>query len=355
MSAARWTAGRALNWAQGLPRLSGCNYVPASAINQIEMWSAATWDPERIRRELRAAREHLGYNALRVYLHDLVWEAEGEAFLDRMDAFLGIADSESFTTLFVFFDDCWHEPKPGPQPAPRPGLHNSGWVRSPGREAVMDRMAWPGLEAYVRAVVRRFGRDPRILGWDIYNEVGNPAMSADQPALPDYENLLKDTVGDAQLDAALSLAEAAFGWARAEQPEQPLTAGVYEKSHRLGVDARIIPLCDVMSFHHYEDAAGLDARIAELRAHGRPLMCTEYLNRVTGATYRTHLTTFVREGIPAFAWGLVDGKTQTKFSWADRPEGGVVVEPDPWFHDTLRADLSPYDPAEAAVAKGLMS
>ena len=355
MSAERWTPEQALDWAQGLPRLSGCNYVPASAINQIEMWSEATWDPERIRAELRAARKHLGYNALRVYLHDLVWEAEGAAFLDRIDAFLGIADNEGFTTLFVIFDDCWHEPRSNPQPAPRPGIHNSGWARSPGRDKVMDRSAWPALERYVRAVVRRFGRDRRVLGWDIYNEVGNVAMSADREEAPDYETILTETVGDAQLEAALTLCEAAFGWVRAEGPEQPLTAAVYEESHRLGVDSRIIPLSDVVSFHHYESEASLHARIHALRAHGRPLMCTEYLNRKTGATFATHLTTFAAQGIPAFAWGLVDGKTQTKFSWTDRPKDGAIAEPDPWFHDTLRADLTPYDVREAAVAKELMS
>ena len=75
-----------------------------------------------------------------------------------------------------------------------------------------------------------------------------------------------------------------------------------------------------------------------------------------GCTFATHLTEFAARRIPAFNWGLVDGKTQTKFSWTDRPQKlGVVLEPDPWFHEILRSDLSPYDPAETDLIRELLA
>ena len=359
LAAGQWSAARAREWAKSLPVLAGCNYVPASAVNQIEMWSEATWDPERIGRELGAARDVLGYNALRVYLHDAVWEAEGEAFLDRIDSFLAIADARGFSTLLVFFDDCWHEPRPNPQGPPVPGVHNSGWARSPGKAKLLDRDTWPALELYVRAVVRRFAGDPRVLGWDIYNEIGNTVMPQGLSNANRDAALTTLRSNQDQLAAALDLAEAACAWVRDEAashlPSQPLTIGVYQESDKMGVDSRVLPLCDVVSFHHYEPRADLQRQVERLSALGRPLMCTEYLNRVSGATVESHLSLLTERRIPAFAWGLVDGKTQTKFSWTDRPgAGGEITEPDPWFHDTLRADLSAYDPAEARLAKSLI-
>ena len=352
-ASAPWSVERARSWAEGLPTLAGCNYVPASALNPVEMWSAGTWDPERIDRELAAAAE-LGFNAMRVYLHDAVWRAEGEDFLDRIDAFLSIADRHGMVTLLVFFDDCWHEPDPLPERVP--GIHNSGWTRSPGRARLLDRSGWGELETYVRAVVRRFREDARVLGWDLYNEIGNIAMplglsNANREAI--LVHMEKELP---QRHAALDLARLCAEWVRGEAPSQPLTIGVYQESDKMGIDDQVLPLCDVVSFHHYGDTDDLRRTIARLSATGRPLMCTEYLNRLEGCTFETHLARFVELGIPAFNWGLVDGRTQTKFSWTDRPAAdGTVGEPDPWFHDILRADLSPYDPDEAKHLREMLT
>lgn len=348
-----WSVARARAWADGLPVLAGCNYVPASALNPIEMWSAATWDPERIDREFAAAAD-LGFNAMRVYLHDAVWRADGEGFLHRMDDYLAIAARHGIVTLFVFFDDCWHEPEP--RPVQRRGVHNSGWTRSPGRARLLDREGWGELERYVRAVVRRFGRDERVLGWDLYNEIGNIAMPLGL-SNANRETILVHLEAELpQRRAALDLARLCADWVRGEAPEQPITIGVYQESDKMGIDAQVLPLCDVVSFHHYGDTQDLERTIHRLSATGRPLLCTEYLNRPAGCTFDTHLAEFVRRRIPAFNWGLVDGKTQTKFSWTDRPAAdGSVAEPDPWFHDIFRADLSPYDPDETARIRELLS
>jgi hypothetical protein len=107
------------------------------SINQLEMWQADTFDPTTIDRELGWA-ESIGMNVMRVYLHDLVYQENKEGFLKRMDDFLKIADKHHIKILFVFFDSCWNDdPKLGKQPDPKPGVHNSGWARSPAQRCCL--------------------------------------------------------------------------------------------------------------------------------------------------------------------------------------------------------------------------
>jgi endo-1,4-beta-mannosidase len=204
VSEIRWTAENANGWYQRQPWLVGCNFTPSTAINQLEMWQAATFDPDTIGRELGWAAG-IGMNAVRVYLHDLVWQADAEGFKRRIDRYLALAARKGIQTLFVLFDDCWNmDPKLGKQPEPLPGVHNSGWMQSPGSKVVTDPGGWARLESYVKDVLAAFAADERILMWDLYNEPGNNGLG----------------------DRSLALLQAAFGWARAARPQQPLTAGV---------------------------------------------------------------------------------------------------------------------------------
>jgi hypothetical protein len=345
----RWSEARAREWYAAQPWLVGCNFLPSSAINQLEMWQAETFDAEGLDRELGWAAG-LGMNTVRVYLHDLAWDADPAGFAARLDRLLAIAARQGIRPLLVVFDDCWYEPRPGPQPAPRPGVHNSGWVRSPGARKLHDRASWGRLEGYVGAVVGAHGGDERVLAWDLYNEVTNcflPTMGRPQPwrALGLAAALVrrKRASGD-----SLALLGEVFRWARAARPAQPLTAGVWFPDRAL--TARLVALSDVVSFHHYRSASSLEREVARLARYGRPLLCTEYLARSAGCTLESHLPVFQRERIACWNWGLVDGKSQTKFSWQDQPGG---PEPDPWFHDLLRRDGSPYRAEEAALLRRL--
>ncbi|QMW22408.1 glycoside hydrolase family 5 protein [Sandaracinobacteroides saxicola] len=350
MSHARWSAARANAWAAARPWYVGCNFLPSTAINQIEMFAADSFDAMTIDRELGWAAA-LGFNAVRVYLHDLLWTEDAEGFLGRLDAFLHIADRHGIAALVVLFDDCWHEPRAGRQPDPVPGVHNSGWARSPGRDTLLDRGRWPVLEAYVTAVVRRFADDRRIIGWDVYNECTNIYMPA--MALPRAERklamaeLMRDR--PAQSDAAIALLHAAFGWVRTVDPSQPLTAGSWHEDE--GLNATLHGLSDIISFHNYKPVETLEAELARLKAFGRPLWCTEYLNRRENCLFETHLPLFHRERVGCWNWGLVDGRSQTKYAWSD-PAGGP--EPDPWFHDILHANGAPYRDDEAAFLKATL-
>src|SRR5262245_44115344 len=70
---------KAIAWHKELTWVVGCNFIPSSAINQLEMWQADTFDPDTIDRELGWA-EGIGFNTARVFLHDLAWQADPDGF-----------------------------------------------------------------------------------------------------------------------------------------------------------------------------------------------------------------------------------------------------------------------------------
>src|SRR5207247_7190448 len=116
----RWTEKAANDWYARQPWLVGSNYIPAIAINQLELWQQDTFDPIWIETELTWA-EDLGMNTMRVFLHDLPWKQDSAAFRRRIERFLSMADSHGIKPVFVLFDSCW-DPYPllAPQRAPKP-------------------------------------------------------------------------------------------------------------------------------------------------------------------------------------------------------------------------------------------
>jgi hypothetical protein len=113
-----WSAEKANAWYKEKPWLVGCNFQPSTAINQLEMFQADTFDLKTIDKELGWI-EGLGYNCVRVYLQDQLWNQDREGFLKRLDQFLEVADRHHIAVMFVLFDSCWDPfPKLGKQRAP---------------------------------------------------------------------------------------------------------------------------------------------------------------------------------------------------------------------------------------------
>ena len=352
---ARWSREEANTWYDEQPWLVGCNFIPSTAINQLEMWQDETFDPETIDRELGWAAD-LGFNAARVYLHDLLWHADATGFKGRIDRYLEIATRHGIRTMFVLFDDCWHDdPALGTQPEPEPGVHNSGWVKSPGSKVVKNPVEWGRLEDYVSDIVSTFGSDERVVVWDIYNEPSNVfLLSLGLPAPLRYAKLIYHLIKYLLSPSSTSpLLQEAFSWARSAQPSQPLTTAAWHLTASLGskLNPQALALSDVISFHSYFDLETTSKLVRELQALGRPLLCTEYLARKEGCLFETHLPLFKREKIGCYNWGLVSGKTQTIYSWEEVIETGE--EPPLWFHDILRADGTPYRDEEVQVIRQL--
>ena len=76
----RWTEAQAREWYGRQGFLVGANFVPATAINELEMWQAETFDPKRIDLELGWAAA-IGMNTMRVFLHDLAYQQDPQGFL----------------------------------------------------------------------------------------------------------------------------------------------------------------------------------------------------------------------------------------------------------------------------------
>ena len=295
---------------------------------------------QTIDRELEWAQS-LGFNTLRVFLHDLGWKEDPEGFCDRIDKFLQIAEKHDIRVMLVLFDGVWDpDPQSGPQRRPRAGVHNSGWVQGPGRFILADEQRTDALKPYVVEIVRRFGRDNRVLAWDLFNEPDNPNKSSYGPLeLPNKD------------EAAARLVNRTFAWAREASPSQPLTVGVWaggpwDDAPALNhVHRAALAESDVISFHNYGDPNDLKTRIAELKDLDRPMLCTEFMARGNGSTFEAVLPVLKEEKIAAYCWGLVDGKSQTKYPWKSW-QMPIAGEPKPWHHDIFHTDGRPYRQAE---------
>jgi hypothetical protein len=340
----RWSTDRAFGWYRAQRRLVGVNYIPSNAVNQLEMFQPQTYDPRRIYAELGMARS-LGLNTVRVFLHDLLWSQDRHGFLRRLVQFVTIAAQHAIKPLFVLFDSCWNpRPVAGPQPAPVPGVHNSGWVQSPGAERLGDVGHRAALRDYVTGVLTQFRNDDRVLGWDLWNEPDNPAAVYRAVERPD------------KLDLVADLLPQVFEWARAVDPVQPLTSGVWQGpwadlGRRSTIAGIQLDNSDVVSFHSYAGPADFEARVAELSSQQRPILCTEYLARPLGSNVEEILPVAARHDVGAFNWGLVAGRTQTYLPWDswDRPDPAPKL----WFSDLLDVDGRPYRDSEVRAIRRL--
>lgn len=341
---ARWSPERAHRWHRAQGWLVGANFIPANAINQLEMFQPGTFDPRRIDTELRMAK-HLGLNTVRVFLHDLLWVQDRAGFQRRLARFVDIAAHHGIKPLLVLFDSCWDpHPRLGRQRDPVPGVHNSGWVQSPGAEHLGDPAYRRVLRDYVIGVISQFRHDKRVLGWDLWNEPDNPA------------DVYRAVERRDKVERVAELLPQVFGWARSVDPVQPLTSGVWDgewgdPARRSAVVRTQLDLSDVISFHSYADPKGFEDRLAELTPLGRPMLCTEYMARTLDSTVESILPIMKRRNIGAYTWGFVAGKTQTFLPWDswERP----VLEPPLWFHDLLHGDGSPYRAGEVTTIREL--
>jgi hypothetical protein len=308
------------------------------------MWQKETFDLPTIEREMGWAQD-IGFNSMRVFLHDQLWALDSEGFCRRIDQLLRAADRRKIGIMFVLFDSVWDpHPHPGRQRGPTPGLHNSGWVQSPGAEILRDPSRHDALKGYVQGVLKRFGKDRRVQVWDLWNEPDNTNGSS----YAAWEPLNK-------ADLALPLLKKVYEWAREANPQQPLTTGVWIGDWSDPVKLNAFHRCqleesDVISYHNYGPVADQQKRVAWLRRYGRPLLCTEYMARPMGSTFEAVLPYLKEQKVAAYNWGFVAGKSQTIYPW-DSWQKRYSAEPPVWFHDIFRADGTPYRTAEVEAIR----
>lgn len=341
-----WTVEKAKAWQTQQPWYVGSNFLPSNAINQLEMWQAETFDTATISRELGWAAS-IGMNSARVFLHDLLYQQDPAGFLKRIDLFLKIADRHKIKIMFVFFDSVW-DPYPylGRQRDPRPGVHNSGWVQSPGKHALIDTTQYKRLEVYVKAVVKRFAKDNRIMCWDVWNEPDN--MNG---------NIYRSYEPENKVALVTNLLAKVFTWARSQNPIQPLSSGVWQLNYNTNPKiAELVKVqleqSDIITFHSYGKGKDFDSLATKLAKYNRPMICTEFLARGIGCSFEEVLPVAKRLNIGAMCWGLVDGKSNTIYDW-DSWKKPNTEEPKIWHHDIFRKNGQPYSEAEVKFIKSL--
>ncbi len=324
----RWSEDRIWAWWKDIGVIRGVNYIPRNCVNSTEMWMEDTFDTDIIDQELAWAKS-LGYTALRITLQQVVWQYDPEGFIERLDTFLGLAANHGLAVVPVLFDDlnrAGRDPDYGSQPEPIPHLHNAHWVPNPGPSRVRDMSQWPALERYVRAVIEAFKRDERIMYWDLYNTAGN----------------------DGLWEQTLPLMDQVFNWVRDIDPRQPLAVPAW-KEFGSAMAARKLERSDVVTFHSFENADLLDAKIQWLQRYDRPVILSDWLMRQRENTFETILPILATRGVGWFNRGLVKGRTQT---WIQEDDYRDQDHPDLWQHDVLEEDGNAYREEEKELIRG---
>nr|WP_319777171.1 hypothetical protein [uncultured Sphaerochaeta sp.] len=360
----KWTKEKAWEWYNARPWITGCNFIPSNT-RTIELWQEYGHEEimPRVREEVELAAG-LGLNSMRVFFPIYVWKNQHDAFLKHLEELLTIMDEKGITMMPVLFGDCLvpkskhRDPVFGRQPDPVPGYFG-GEAISPfdeapdedGRETAADnvgwspyddRALWPEAEAYVKELARIYGKDERIIIWNVWNEAGNSN----------------------RLSMSGPLMTKAFQWLREMDVVQPLTADVWgagaDHPHGWLNNPRIyaeiedlaIELSDVVSFHFYGDYTHLKQYIAVLEKYGRPLLNTEWMHRPFRSIIQTHLPVFKKEKIGSYFFGFVNGKAQFNYVW-NFIKGMPDIDTRLWMHDIFHSDFTPYDPEEIEVIKDL--
>jgi hypothetical protein len=324
--AERWSAERANAWYARQPWLVGCNLVPAYARNMTDFWQDASFNPSEIARELALA-ESIGFNCVRVFLPDVVWRHEPDAFKNNIRRFLDIAQKHHIRVILTFFTN-GGAAKPKPLEA-RMGKQDHHYYQSPGTKVVnADPSTWGWLENYVKDILTTFKDDPRVLFWCLYNEPQNPNGGADS------DKLLR----------------AVFKWAREINPSQPLTApiwGIPAKTSDWRIIGFLTENCDIMTMHDYKSPADITAFIKVLKRLGRPVICTEFMNRPR-TTLENSLPIFKKENVGALCWGLVARPGYKGYHSGQKPEEAAAGY---WYHNLFNSKHEPYESSEITFLK----
>ena len=338
--AERWSEEKANEWYAAQPWPVGCVFMPSYGGTPVEIWGKEYFQPDVLDRELALA-EDLGFNAIRLFLCDIVWQEDPKGFMDRLEKTVQLADKHGLRILMTFFTNggTIKNPYTGPQPQPVPGVHNSVWMSSPGRVVVNNPDKWPVIERYLKQVMKEYRKDPRILAWCLYNE---PENTKGFDTLP----FLKEV----------------YRWAREVNPSQPLTSPIIALptwgSYNKDISDFVLNNSDIISFHCYNALRDCIRYYDFCSPFGRPILCSEWMARPRGSDYPSILPYFKEKKIGSFSYGLVNGKQQCQYPWNPMEDGKPIPfteEPEVWFHDLFRPDYTPYSEDEVRFIKETLS
>lgn len=335
----RWSEEKANAWYKSKPWPVGCVFIPSYAGTPVEFWGAEYFNPEVLDKELALA-EGLGFNTIRLFLADIVWQTDHDGFMDRLEKTIALADKHGLSILMTFYTNggTIKNPYVGPQPQPAEGIHNSVWMSSPGRDIVNNPAKWGIIEKYQKEIMTKYKDDSRILAWCLYNEPENTSTFNTLPFLREV-----------------------FKWAREVNPSQPCTSPVWQIPGSARTNWPIVAFVwensDIISFHCYADYSVTSRFVKITEQFNRPVFCSEWMARTKGSNYYTIGPLFKKHKIGSYSYGLVNGKQQCHYPWNANDKDGNKIpfkeEPPVWFHDLFKPDHTPWDPIETEFIKSL--
>lgn len=328
----QWSAEKAREWYDAQQWPVGCCFVPSYAVNQFEMWQEDTFNLPVLDKEFGLCQE-LGFNLVRIYLHEMLWWDDAEGFKSRIDKVLDLAQAHGLKVTFTFCTNGGSQQQLGKQPEPLEGIHGGGrWCCSPSTEMMNNRELWPRFKEYLQDILRTYAHDERILYWCLQNEPENIKPDRDP----------------------IEWMKALYEWAWEVRPDQPLSSPVWQRPGYAGAKTRLdavswcLQYSDIITFHCYYGPKELETFIKMLSVFHRPMICQEYMGRNLGSTFELCMPIFKREKVGCLNWGLVEGKCKYRYPWGHKPEQG---EPDIWFHSIYWEDYTPWCSTEVEYIK----
>lgn len=342
----RWTAEEAWAWQKKVGWLHGCNFIGSDCANRIDMWQSYK-NAERMEtaeRELALCRD-VGFDTVRLIVEFDVWLREHDSFMKILGSYISLCEKYGLSVMLVLANEaqlCRGEkyvPKPLGEQVYALGHHQGRFPLTPEQKAMTPyhELERPETrEKYlemVREIVSVYRTDERIICWNVYNEPGI-------------------TIG---VERSLPLIKLMFETVRALDPSQPLASDIWywrDLNDMRPNDKLSAELSDVISWHSYKPLEDFAFDLECLKKLGRPILLTEWLNRINHQEVRELYPVLFLERINCWCWGFVAGKTQTYEPWDslweqfDANDGNTRYDFTRWQHDLFRPSLRPYDPNE---------
>ena len=350
-----WTKQQAWDWVNARPWIRGFNGYPQNCVNRIALWQK--YNHEEVFRQIEAEfalAKETGFNAVRTIIEFEVWLYEHDSFMSNLEEYFTLADKYGIKVMLVLGNDC-RVPKDfysfqlgeqhvdwGYHSGIKRGQH-SNTHSDMGYELIDEPEYREKFFEMVEELAAKYAHDERLQIWNVWNELGNSRRHA----------------------MSVPVMEKACEIIRSHDQIQPITVDVwtYTKDCKPvpGVQERAIALSDVISFHNYSSFGTFVRVLKAMQSFGRPVFCTEWLNRITGNLVEQVFPLLYLEHVGSYHWGLIQGYSQTYEPWGcynaeiadpnyNGPHDLTALQ-----HDLYRFSGLPYKAKEVAIIKEFSS
>ena len=347
----RWTEREAWEWQEKVGWLRGCNFIGSDCANRIDMWQSSgnAAHMQTAEREIALCRD-MGFNTVRVIVEYDVWLQERESFLKVLESYISLFAKYNQKVMITLANEAVlcrgdiYTPKPLGEQTYALGYHQGRLPLTPEQKALQPYHELERKETresfleMIREIVSIYRSDDRVICWNVFNEPGI-------------------TIG---VDRSIPLIKTMFETVRERDPSQPLASDIWywgDPEQLRPNDQLSADLSDVISWHSYKPMAEFAEDYSIMKKIGRPILLTEWLNRINYQEVREMYPLLFLEKINCWCWGFVAGKTQTYEPWTslweqfDAKDGNVRYDFTRWQHDLFRTNLRPYDPKEIDLIK----